>query len=60
MLGASLEVWVYNDIYEDDSGAKQNIMPSDAVVLTCVDIDGTRAPVRSWTPVPVIRRSISS
>lgn len=42
-LGASLEVWVYNDIYEDDAGAKQNIMPADAVVLTCADIDGTRA-----------------
>lgn len=42
-LGASLEVWVYNDIYEDDNGDKQNIMPSGSVTLTCSDIDGVRA-----------------
>lgn len=28
-----LEIWVYNDVYEDDLGASQNVMPPNTVIL---------------------------
>lgn len=28
-----LAIWVYNDVYEDDAGAAQNVMPPNTVIL---------------------------
>lgn len=37
-----IELWVYNDIYLDDSGAEQHLMPSGEVVMTGDALEGTR------------------
>lgn len=41
--GSSLEIWTYNDIYEDEDGAAQNFLPQDHVVLGSRAVDGVRA-----------------
>jgi hypothetical protein len=42
-LGASLQVWVYNDIYEDDSGVNQPMMdPKKIVLLNPAGVEGVR------------------
>jgi len=43
MLGASLELYVYNDIYENDAGSNVALMPSGSVVLTSSGVEGVRA-----------------
>lgn len=38
----SFDFWVYDDIYLDDAGAEQHIMPSGEVVMTADELEGTR------------------
>lgn len=38
-----LEVWTYNDIYEDDDGNSVNFLDQDTVVLTSPAVEGVRA-----------------
>jgi hypothetical protein len=38
-----LEVWTYNDIYEDDAGNSVNFLDQDTVVLTSPAVEGVRA-----------------
>jgi len=40
---AGLEVWTYNDIYEDASGNQVNFLNQDTIVFTSPAIDGVRA-----------------
>jgi len=42
MLGTSLEVHVYNDIYENDSGVNVPLMGAGQVVLTSSGVEGVR------------------
>ncbi|MDA3808278.1 MAG: major capsid protein [Thiomicrorhabdus sp.] len=42
MLSASLALFVYADVYEDDTGANVNIMPAGTVVLTSSGVEGVR------------------
>lgn len=37
-----IEFWVYDDIYLDDAGAEQHLMPSGEVVMTGDALDGNR------------------
>lgn len=39
----SLEIWTYNDIYEDENGNSQPYLPQDHVVLGSRAVDGVRA-----------------
>lgn len=41
--GASLEIYTYNDVYEDNTGAKVNMMPAGTVVLSSPAVEGVRA-----------------
>ena len=36
------DIWVYDDIYLDDDGAEQHLMPSGELVMTGDALDGTR------------------
>lgn len=38
----SFGIWSYNDVYVDDAGADQNLMPSGTVIGTSVQIEGAR------------------
>lgn len=42
-LGADLDIWVYNDVYEDNSGTQVPYMAADLVVGTGPGIQGVRA-----------------
>lgn len=38
-----VEIWTYNDIYEDNTGTAQPFMAQDSIVLTSSAVDGVRA-----------------
>lgn len=38
-----LEIWTYNDIYEDDAGNQVNYLDQDTVVMTSPAVEGVRA-----------------
>lgn len=38
-----LEIWTYNDIYEDDAGSQVNFLDQDTIVFTSPAIEGVRA-----------------
>lgn len=40
---AGLEIYTYNDIYEDDAGSAVNFLDQDTVVLTSPAVEGVRA-----------------
>src|SRR5690606_21173902 len=40
---AGLEIYTYNDIYEDESGTAQPFMDQDTILLTSPAVDGVRA-----------------
>lgn len=42
-LGANLEVWTYQDYYEDDSGVNQPIFPASHIHLSSSGVEGVRA-----------------
>lgn len=42
-LGANLEVWTYQDYYEDNSGTNQKMMPDSTITLTSAGVEGVRA-----------------
>lgn len=39
----SFDIWVYDDVYVDDAGADQHLMPSGTVVMGSSAIEGVRA-----------------
>lgn len=41
-IGASLEVWVYSDVYEDDNGDLQNFLNPETIVLSSGGMEGVR------------------
>lgn len=40
---SGLEIWTYNDIYENDAGVAQSFLNTDTIVLTSPAIEGVRA-----------------
>jgi Phage major capsid protein E len=56
---SGLEIWTYNDIYEDNNGALVPFMSADDVVLTSPAVSGVRAfgaimdRKASWAPLPI-------
>jgi len=41
-IGSNLEIWTYNDIYEDNSGTAVEFFNQDSVLLTSRAVDGVR------------------
>lgn len=39
----SFDLWVYDDVYVDDNGADQHLMPSGTVILGSLAVEGVRA-----------------
>lgn len=59
LAGSGLELYVYNDIYEDNTGVAVPFMSTNDIVLTNPAIDGVRAfgaimdRKANWEPVPI-------
>jgi hypothetical protein len=43
LLSNGLEIYTYNDIYEDDAGTAVNFLDQDTIVLSSPAVDGVRA-----------------